>query len=358
MELLQQGISLFGKSLPFLTALLVTGLILMMAHWLLLRRQNTLGSEGRMPRQLSMLLLTAIGFVFIILALPVEESTRGQLLGLLGLLLSAMIALSSTTLVANAMAGLMLRTVKSFRPGDFIRIDEQFGRVSERGLFHTEIQTEDRDLTTLPNLYLISHPVTVVHSSGTIVSTTLSLGYDISHTRIEPLLIDAAHLAELQEPFVQVVELGDFSINYRVAGFLPEVKQLLTARSTLRKAVLDTLHANNVEIVSPSFMNQRRMPDNSAVIPGDAKVHPQKSSSSSQTLPETLIFDKADQAEELELTKEQHQRLQQEIKVLENELADADETHKGQLEKQIILLHAQCEKIETILEHMNALKTT
>ncbi|MCK5640074.1 MAG: mechanosensitive ion channel, partial [Gammaproteobacteria bacterium] len=328
----------------------VTGLILLTAHWLLFRKQNILGSEGRMPGQLSMLLLTAIGAVFIILTLPVEESTRGQLLGLLGLLLSAMIALSSTTLVANAMAGLMLRTVKSFRPGDFIRVDEQFGRVTERGLFHTEIQTEDRDLTTLPNLYLISHPVTVVHSTGTIVSTTLSLGYDISHTSIEPLLIDAARLAELQEPFVQVVNLGDFSINYRVAGFLPEVKQLLTARSTLRKAVLDTLHANGVEIVSPGFMNQRQLPEGSAMIPDDTKTRPKKPVNSSQTLPETLIFDKADQAEELELTKEQHQRLQQEIKVLESQLADADEAHKVQLEQQIILLHAQSEKIEAILE--------
>ena len=51
--------------------------------------------------------------------------------------------------------------------GDFISAGDQFGRVTERGLFHTEIQTETRDLTTVPNLFLVTHPVTTVRSSGT-----------------------------------------------------------------------------------------------------------------------------------------------------------------------------------------------
>lgn len=64
------------------------------------------------------------------------------------LLLSAAIALSPTTVLGNAMAGIMPRAVRSLRMGDFVRTGEHFGRVAERGLFHTEIQTEDRELTT------------------------------------------------------------------------------------------------------------------------------------------------------------------------------------------------------------------
>ena len=52
---------------------------------------------------------------------------------------------------------------------------DHFGRVSERGLFHTEIQTQDRDLTMLPNLYLVTHPVTAIRSSGTIVSSIVTV---------------------------------------------------------------------------------------------------------------------------------------------------------------------------------------
>ncbi len=77
------------------------------------------------------------------------------------------------------MAGLMLQAVRHIRPGVFLRVGDHFGRVSEQGILHTEIQAEERNLTTLPNLYLVSNPVTVVRSSGTIISASESLAYDI-----------------------------------------------------------------------------------------------------------------------------------------------------------------------------------
>jgi len=51
-----------------------------------------------------------------------------------------------------------------------LRVWDPFGRVSERGFFYTEIQTEDRNLATLPNLYLVTNPITVVHVSGTVAN--------------------------------------------------------------------------------------------------------------------------------------------------------------------------------------------
>ncbi len=137
----------------------------------------------------------------------------GAQLTMLGLLLTAIIALSSTTFVANAMAGLVSRAVGAFRPGDIVRVADHFGRVTARGLFHTEIQTEDGDLTELPNLFLVSHPVSVVRSTGTIVSASVSLGYDVPHSKIEALLLEAARAGELEDPYVHVPELGDFSVH-------------------------------------------------------------------------------------------------------------------------------------------------
>jgi len=64
--------------------------------------------------------------------LPIEQSKRAQLLSLLGILLSGAIALSSTTFLGNAMAGLMLRALNNFKAGDFLSVKEEFGRVTER----------------------------------------------------------------------------------------------------------------------------------------------------------------------------------------------------------------------------------
>ena len=65
---------------------------------------------------------------------------------------------------------------------------------------------------------------------------------------VEELLIDAAKKAELGDPFVHVTDLGDFSITYRVAGLLAEVKRLISARSKLRTCVLDALHEAGIEV--------------------------------------------------------------------------------------------------------------
>jgi hypothetical protein len=80
------------------------------------RRDN---GDSRLP--VFQLLLWAGGLVVliaVIVALPLENSTRGQILSLVGVVLTAIIALSSTTFVANAMAGIMLHATKPFRPGD------------------------------------------------------------------------------------------------------------------------------------------------------------------------------------------------------------------------------------------------
>jgi small conductance mechanosensitive channel len=335
--------------LPLLAMVAFATLVLWTANWFLLRRQPHRGGEGRIPGQVILLALTGVCVVLIVLALPVSEASRGQLLALLGVGLTAVIALSSTTFVANAMAGLLLRAVKCFHPGDFIRVGDQFGRVTERGLFHTEIQTEDRDLTTLPNLYLISNPVGVVRASGTIVSARLSLGYDIGRATLEPLLKEAAEKAELQDPFVQVTQLGDFSVTYRVAGFLPEVKHLLTARSTLRKRIMDTLHGAGIEIVSPNYMNQRVLKPEAIAIPVGADTAPLPDVAAEPEAPDALIFDKAEQAEEIENLRAEQERITAEIKELESQIKDADESLRAQLQRELDCLRDRDDIITSTL---------
>ncbi len=349
MQTLQKLYDLMPTLLPILAAVAVVTATLALAHWVILRRRPELGAEGRMPRQLAMLLLTILAMVCAVLAMPMESSTRNQLLSIIGVGLTAVIALSSTTFVANAMAGLMLRMVNSFRPGDFVRIGGQFGRITERGLFHTEIQTEDRDLTTFPNLYLVSNPLTVLHSSGTIVSTTLSLGYDVSHCTVEPLLVQAAKDAELQEPFVHLTQLGDFSVTYRVAGLLAKTKHLLTTRSKLRRLVLDSLHAAGIEICSPTFMNQRVLPSGEPILPEETPGPSCRLDD--QRPPEDMIFDKAIKAEKLERLLELRSEGLAKIKELKAKLLDADEVQGAQLQSKIDQEQRRASTIESAIEN-------
>ena len=286
------------EALPALVvlALMVVGLPL--AHRSLLGRRATAGTAERLPRQLALVVLTLFGLVLLVLALPMETATRGQVLSLAGIAFTAVVTLASTTFVANAMAGLMLRTIRSFRAGDWVRVEGTFGRVTERGLFHVEVQTEDRDLVTLPNMTLVTSPVKVVRATGTMVSATLSLGYDVPRRRIEDALKEGAAAAGLRDAYVHVLELGDFAVTYLVAGFLEDLERLLTTRSRLRGEVIDHLHGAGIEIVSPAFMNQRRLDPSEPVVPvdtpGPRRPRPD------QPVAEEVAFDKASRAAALE----------------------------------------------------------
>lgn len=343
--------SVLHAYIPALVAVALLALLLRGMNWLLLGRHPELGAESRLPRQFMMLLLALASALVLLLLVPMSDVMRGQVLSLIGLLLTGVIALSSTTFVANAMAGLMLRNVGNFRSGDFIRVADQFGRVTQRGLFHTEIQTEERELTTLPNLYLVNNPLTVVRTSGTIVSATLSLGYDVPRKRIEELLKKAAIEAGLEDPFVQVRNLGDFSVSYRIAGFLAEIKQLLTARSNLQKSILDILHGDGIEIVSPSFMNQRPLPDGYKVIPRTGFVERRKQRKPpAAVVPEAMIFDKAEEAERQEWQRKELVELKQHIEELEVLEDKATEGEFSRIETELEAARRRLEELSRLLD--------
>jgi small-conductance mechanosensitive channel len=265
MDFLHQIYTALPNLLLALSVIAMVLVFLWVANWILLRRNRQMGEERRFSRRITMLVFTVVGIVVVLLLLPVSHERRDQLVTLLGLILTAVIAIASTTFVANAMAGLMLRTVQAFRPGDFVRVGGHFGRVTERGLFHTEIQTE--------------------------------------------------------------------------------VKQLLTARSHVRSQILDTLHEAGIEIVSPAYMNQRRLGEKDRVLPPDSSLVSKPVEKAVDEVPEELIFDKAEEAERLEQLRLERDKLLMEITELENSLKAADGAERSRLESDLQRRRSRCEAI-------------
>ena len=299
--------------LPMTAVLLLGGATLAFLNRRMVRKAAELPGEGTFSRQLLLSILSIVFLVAIVIAAPLRPDATHDLITLFGVALTGVIALSSTTLASNAMAGVMLRMVRNFKRGDYIRVGEYLGRVTERGLLHTEIQNERSDLITLPNQYLVSNAVTVIRPSGTFVSATVSLGYDLQHDEIEVLLCRAAERAGLLEPFCRIRALGDFSVTYEVSGKLADTKTFLGSKSALHRSVLDTLHGAGVEIVSPTFMNQRQVAAGRNFIPDideERTVDPKRDRG-----PDALVFDKADKVDKVE-------DLRQRLTALDTELAD------------------------------------
>ena len=330
---------------PFISTVAIAVFILIGTDKWMRKRARSHKIQNSFARQIILIALSAIALIAIVLALPIHDEMKSQLFSLIGLALTVAVALSSTTIVSNAMAGIMSRAIGSFKVGDFVKSESQFGRITERGLFHTEIQTEDRDLVTVPNIYLMTNPIRVIQNSGTVVSATVSLGYDVDHSEIEPRLIEAANATGLEEPFVRVMELGDFSVSYRVAGFLSEVTKIVSTRSNLNKAVLDSLHQAGIEIASPNIMAQRPLTDGRQLIPERTYASPEPSTT--ETAPEERMFDKAERAAEKE-------RLIAEKEQLENELEAIEKDSDGAESPAINFRKRRIQAIEQKLELMES----
>ncbi len=335
-----------GRFVPVLGTIAAVLVILAAINWFLRRRwQNNPDAQFRF--QLIMLALTFAGILAIVVALPINDAVRGQLLSLIGILLSAAIALSSTTFIGNIMAGIMLKVVRNARPGDFITVADLTGRITEMDLLHTEIQTEFRDLVTVPNLYMVTQPLQVVRSSGSIISAEVSLGYDVSHGRVSQILCDAAARAGLKDGFVQVRELGDFSITYRVAGLLEDIQSLISARSALRVAMLDALHENDIEIVSPNFINSRVLEEGRTFIPAPSDTR----SEAAQPLAEDVAFDKAEEAASVEKIRAAIRDIDTRLSTSDREKGELDRDGKAALEAEKARL---VEQLKTAEETMRA----
>lgn len=309
-------------SLSWLPLLLVIAFLvvawLVLRQWFLLKAR--MGDYSRYQQQSLQLFLITLSILLVILSAPIQNEMRGQLLSLFGLLVSAVIALSSTTVMGNLMAGLMLRVVKSFAIGDFVRVSGQLGRVSATGLLHVEVQTEDSNLLTFPNLVLIQQPFTVIRASGTMIQCEISLGYDISRHEIEKALLKAVTQIELTDGFVEIKALGDYSVTYAVHARLSETKKLISTRARLKAAVLDQLHAANIEIVSPNFMNQRQLDPQKKILP-PVKFYTEEGN----THIEDVMFDKAGRAEMVKRLEKRLAAVKKRVLEIENEREKADQ---------------------------------
>ena len=338
-ETLQVGLRTLA---PTIAAVLGVVIFLSVANRFFERRRVRTGNP-RVMSQLAIALLAFAGLLLIILALPVSETTRGQLLSLLGIVISASIALSSSTIVGNAMGGLLIRFVAGSRVrlGDYIRVEEHAGRVTEMGILNTQIQTETRDLTWLPNLWLVNRPATLRQSSGTIVNTTVSLGYEVDRSAVRAAMLEAAGQIGLDKPFVRIEELGDFSVTYKVGGLLTDLTRLWGTHSGLRAGALDALHAAGIEVLSPTFMNTRQYPADREFIPTPSATRAVDEAMSE----DEVMFDQATAAAELDSERQavrmeyeealarrdaakdlgERKRLTTEVERLERKLAELEE---------------------------------
>ena len=207
----------------------------------------------------------------------------------LSVLIGLMISLGASSVVGQAASGLILTYTRTLRPGEFVRIGEYEGTVTELGMFTTRIRTGLGEVLTLPNS-MITATVTknysrTVQGPGYVVDTVVTIGYDTPWRQVEAMLLEAARRTPgvLDEPPAQVFQtaLSDFYPEYRL------VAQAIPSQPRPRAVLLSMLHANiqdvfneyEVQIMSPHYLgdpeHEKRVPrDKWYAAPAQKTGHP------------------------------------------------------------------------------------
>jgi small-conductance mechanosensitive channel len=188
----------------------------------------------------------------------------------LSVLLGLMISLGASSLVGQAAAGLILTYGRVYRKGEYVRIADQGGTVTEMGIFNTRIRTGRGEELTISNSAILAGTISnysrTVKGSGFVVDTTVTIGYDTPWRQVHAMLIEAAGRTPgvLAEPAPTVFQtaLSDWYPEYRL------VCQALPAEPGPRAMVLSALHANiqdvfnqyGVQIMSPQYFQDPERP--------------------------------------------------------------------------------------------------
>ncbi len=334
---------IFGLLIPPTSVLFSLTILLILNSWIF-KKVKSISSNENIARGVISFILVIIGSIAFILVLPIEKELKGQVLGFLGIIFSAGIALSSTTVLGNLIAGIMNNSMKRFRNGDLIKIGDFQGRVIKKSIFHTEIQLEDSNFITIPNLYIANNPVKLTRKTNTVISTSVSLGYDVPRSKIQKALIDAAISVELKNPYVYITSLGDFSVVYKIHGFLEDNGKFFSTKSLLNAKVMDKLHAEKIEIVSPNFMNQRRVEDKEFIPRKEIK----ETKSTSKKSPEDLVFDEAIKSEKIEIKKDYLKEIDKKQEMLKDKIDYLEDDKEIEKIKSII---ARNKKMKEYIEN-------
>lgn len=207
-------------------------------------------------------LILAFAFVMTFPYLPGSSSPAFQGISVfLGLLLS----LGSSSAIANIVAGVVITYMRPFRLGDRVKIADTVGDVIEKNLLVTRIRSiKNVDITVPNSMVLGSHIInysSTAESEGLILTTTVTLGYDVPWRKVHELLIAAAHRTEFvmtgKSAFVLQTALNDFAVAYELNAFTDLPNRMALIYSILHQNIQDCFNEAGIEIMSPHYNSIR-----------------------------------------------------------------------------------------------------
>ena len=214
----------------------------------------------------------AVALFALVMAYPYLPGSDSEAFKGMSVLVGLMLTLGGSSLVGQSVSGLVLMYSRTLRVGEYVRIENHEGTVTNLGTFTTSIRTGLGEELTLPNTLVVG-TVTKNYSRaargpGFVVDTVVTIGYDTPWRQVEAMLVEAARRTKgvLADPAPRVFQtaLTDFYPEYRLVCLASPTEPWPRAQvlSMLHAHIQDVFNEHGVQIMSPHYLGD----------PAEAKV--------------------------------------------------------------------------------------
>ncbi len=169
------------------------------------------------------------GLVYLILILSFLSNTyKVDITPLLttSAVFTMVLGLALQDVLGNLFAGLSVHISPPFRIGDWIQVNNYFGRVEESNWRATTLRLSNSGMVTIPNNQISKNEITnFSDSTGAMFrEITVGLPYGVSPERLRRILLAAARQVEeihqRPTPVVTITDFAESAINYKIRFWL------------------------------------------------------------------------------------------------------------------------------------------
>jgi small-conductance mechanosensitive channel len=170
------------------------------------------------------------------------------------------VSLGSTGVMNQLLSGLMITYSRAVKVGDFVKVANIEGTVTELGSLAARVTTPRNEEITIPNSLVLSDATTNYSRNseqGVFTSTGVTIGYDTPWRQVHALLHLAATRTEGirtdPKPVVMQAGLEDFYVNYRLLVAVEQPNRRFGILAALHANIQDAFNEFGVQIMSPHY---------------------------------------------------------------------------------------------------------
>ncbi|CAN0591103.1 unnamed protein product [Ectocarpus sp. 12 AP-2014] len=194
----------------------------------------------------------ALTVVFVLQNFGFQTTSLVALLGAAGLA----IGLALQGVLSGIASGVMLVIFRPIRVGDFVEVNGHMGTVKDISIFTTEIATVDNVQVIVPNTNVWANTISnySVYDRRR-AEWIFGVGYGANLAKAEKIIRDVIlsdpRSLDQPEPFIQVNNLGDFSVDFLVRDWVP-ASEYFAYQADMKRLVKEAFDENGIDIPFPT----------------------------------------------------------------------------------------------------------